>query len=95
MTKFFSAALLAAVTLSAVAPAALHAEEAAVSISAGQSLYGPDGKRVASVYRVSEDGTVQVIIDGKLINVPASTLSVAGGKVATTLSRADLRRTGR
>jgi hypothetical protein len=95
MTKFAPVALLAAVTLSAVAPATLRAEPAAVSVSAGQSLYGPDGKRVASVYRVSEDGNVLVIIDGKLINVPATTLSEADGKVVTTLSRTELRRAGR
>jgi hypothetical protein len=36
-----------------------------------------------------------VIIDGKLVNVPAESLSEADGKVVTTLSRSDLRRAGR
>jgi hypothetical protein len=95
MNKFVPVALLATVTLFALAPAALRAEEAAaVSVAAGQALYGPNGHRVASVYRVTADGTVQIIIDGKLINVPASSLSEADGKVATSLSHTELRRVG-
>jgi hypothetical protein len=95
MMKFTPAALLATATLFAAAPATLYAQDAAVSVKAGQSLYGASGKRVASVYRVTDDGTVQVILDGKLISVPASTLSEVDGKVVTNLSRSDLRRAGR
>jgi hypothetical protein len=95
MLKFVPVALLATATLFAVTPAALRAADAAVSVNAGQALYGTDGRRVASVYRVTDEGTVQVIIDGKLVNVPAESLSEADGKVVTTLSRSDLRRAGR
>lgn len=95
MKKFVPVALLATAMLFAAAPATLHAAEGGVSVTAGQSLYGSDGKRVASVYRVTTDGTVQVILDGKLINVPAGTLSDVDGKVVTSLSRSDLRRAGR
>jgi len=95
MNKFVPVALLATVTLFAAAPATLRAETPAVSVSAGQAIYGPTGSRVASVYRVTSEGAVQVILDGKLINVPAATLSEADGKVVTTLTRAELRRAAR
>jgi hypothetical protein len=94
MKKFASAALLAAIAVSAV-PATLSAAESALTVTAGQSLYSADGKRVAAVYRVAADGTVQVILDGKLVNVPASTLSEADGKLVTSLSRSEIRRAGR
>lgn len=95
MNKFVPVALLATVTLFALTPVALRAEEATVSASAGQAMYGPKGKRVAAVYRVTSEGAVQIILDGKLITVPNSTLSEVDGKLTTTLTRSELRRAGR
>lgn len=95
MNKFVPLALVATITLFAAAPAALHAEAAAVAVSAGKTLYGPNGGRIASVYRVAADGRVQIILDGKLITVPAATLSDVGGKVTTSLSKSELLRSAR
>lgn len=95
MTKYVPLALLATVTFFAAAPTMLQAQTAAVAITAGKTLYGPNGGRIASVYRVAADGRVQIILDGKLINVPAATLSQAGGKVTTSLTKADLLRSAR
>ena len=64
----------------------------AVKATAGKMLYSADGRRVASIYRVNAEGAPQVIIDGKLITVPATSLSEVGGKVTTTLSKSDLLR---
>jgi hypothetical protein len=95
MNKFVPLALLATVTLFAAAPATLHAETAAVAVTAGKTLYGPNGGRIASVYRVAADGRVQIILDGKLINVPAASLSEVEGKVTTTLTKSELLRSAR
>lgn len=100
MNKFAPIALLATVLTFAVAPAALRAAEgaapatstAAVSVTAGKMIYGANGQRLAAVYRVTEAGAVQVILDGKLVTVPASSLSEVNGKVTTSLSKAELRR---
>jgi hypothetical protein len=63
---------------------------AATKLKAGQMLYSSAGYRVAQIYRVSGDGNPQVIYDGKLITVPASTISAVDGKVTTTLTKRDL-----
>jgi hypothetical protein len=39
------------------------------------------------VYRVTSDGAVQMILEGKMITVPASTLSSVDGRLVTSLSK--------
>jgi len=63
-----------------------------VQIRSGGMLYGPDGNRLGAIYRVTVGGDAQLIINGKLVTVPASTLSNASGKIATTLTKSDLTR---
>lgn len=72
--------------------AATDAAAAPVAVSAGKMIYGSNGQRIAAAYRVTQDGTVQVILNGKLVNIPASTLSEANGKISTTLTKAELGR---
>ena len=55
-------------------------------------LYGPDGNRIGTIYRVTGTGDAQVILNGKLVTVPAATLTAAQGKVATSLSKRELGR---
>jgi hypothetical protein len=101
MNKFAPLAFIATLTLFSVAPAALHAEtsqsvraateaSAPVSVVAGKTLFSATGSRIAAVYRVDSQNRVQVIIDGKLITVPGSTLSEVNGKVTTSLTKAEL-----
>ena len=101
MSKLAIAATLAALSLvpaaqaaesSQTVRAATDAAAAPVSVSAGRMIYGSNGQRIAAAYRVTADGTVQVILNGKLVNIPASTLSEADGKVSTTLTKAELGR---
>jgi hypothetical protein len=62
-------------------------EAAAVTSTAkGKMLVGADGGRLGIVSRVNADG-VQIILDGKLITVPSSTLSNVNGKLTTSLSK--------
>lgn len=106
MNKFAPIALVATLTLFSVAPAALHAEtsqsvraaaEAAAPVNAvaGKTLYGASGSRIAAIYRVAADGRVQVIIDGKLITVPGSSLSEVNGKVTTSMTKSELLHSAR
>jgi hypothetical protein len=83
----------------ALATVAIAAEEpsspAAVSASSmkvakGQMLVGADGGRLAAVTRVSPDGSPQIIMDGKLITVPIATVSMADGKLKTSLTKSQV-----
>lgn len=71
------------------------AEEVAapVEVNRGTMLYSANGGRIASIYRVTEDGSPQVILNGRLITVPAATLSEQNGKITTSLSKRDVSRT--
>jgi len=73
---------------------AVAQSNATVAVKAGKMLYDSAGNRVASINRVTSDGNPQVILDGKLVTVPASTLSEANGKITTSMSKADLGRKG-
>ncbi len=99
----FKSAVLAAVATVALfsTPAAFAAESsesvravassaaAAVTPKAGTMLYS-DGKRVAAIYRIASDGNPQVIVEGRLVTVPASTLSEVNGKVTTSLTKQEI-----
>ena len=102
MLKFAPLAALAAVAVLA-APVAAFAESsqsvraatdaaANVEVNPGKMLYASNGQRVAAIYRVSAEGNPQVILNGKLVTVPASSLSDVNGKVTTSLSKKELGR---
>jgi hypothetical protein len=84
--------VLACALISFSAVAADHAAgDKTTSVAAkGQTLVASNGSRLGQVYRVGSDGAVQMIIDGKLITVPASTLSSVDGKLTTTLSKSEV-----
>lgn len=104
MNKFTPLALLATATTLAAIPTAVFAAEttqpvqavaeevATLEVNAGKMLYGPKGRRIASIYRVTSEGDPQVILNGRMITVPASTLTDVDGKVTTSLSKRDLSR---
>jgi hypothetical protein len=58
----------------------------------GKMLVASNGARLGAVYRVTGDGSAQLIVDGKMVTVPASTLSVVDGKLTTSLSKGDVRK---
>ena len=74
------------------APIAAVAAAGTVAINAGKMLYSSNGQRVAAIYRVNAEGNPQVILNGKLITVPSSTLSDVNGKVTTSLTKQELGR---
>jgi hypothetical protein len=50
-------------------------------------LYDANGGRLAPVLRVTDNGAVAIIIDGKVVTVPADTLTNKDGKLSTTLTK--------
>lgn len=102
MKKFVPLALIAS---SVAVPSAVFAAETTqpvqaaadevagqVEVTRGAMLYDANGHRVANVYRVAEDGSPQVILSGRLITVPASSLSEVDGKIVTSLTKRDISR---
>jgi hypothetical protein len=74
----------ALISLSAIAQEGVATE--------GKMLVAANGARLGAVYRVTGDGSAQLIVDGKMVTVPASTLSVVDGKLTTTLSKSEVRK---
>jgi hypothetical protein len=95
MNKF----TLFAVAVAAFSPIAAHATDesatvrteasAPVKVTPGKMLYS-GANRLAPVYRVTSEGSPQIVLDGKLVTIPASTLSSVDGKLTTSLSKKDL-----
>jgi hypothetical protein len=56
----------------------------------GKIVVSSNGSRLGAVYRVGADGAAQIIIDGKLVSIPASTLSNVDGKLTTSLSKSEV-----
>jgi hypothetical protein len=79
-------------TLPAVAQSesSSQTERAAVVAAKGKMLVAANGARLGLVYRVTPDGSVQIIIDGKVTTIPAATLSMANGELTTSLSKNDV-----
>lgn len=61
-------------------------------VAAGQAIYANGGKRLGAIYKTTVDGAAQVILDGKLVTIPASTITVENGKVETSMTRQELKR---
>lgn len=95
MKKSWFLWVLFAVVLPAAAEAPSDAAPAAPAATAavaekGKMLTSANGARLGAVYRVGPDGAAQIIIDGKLVTVPANTISVANGKLVTSLTKSEV-----
>ena len=67
--------------------AAVPAMAQQTAVSKGMMLVANDGSRLGAVYRVGADGSAQLIIDGKMVTVPADKLTTTDGKLSTTFSK--------
>lgn len=87
-----SKTIIAALALSALAAPAFAqdapapAPAANIASAKGKMLVAADGARLATVYSVSSDG-LQIILDGRMVMVPANTVTLVGGKPTTSLSK--------
>lgn len=75
------------VAVGAFAVSSIAAQAADTAAAKGKMLYGAGGSRLGTITRVTQDGSAQIIIDGKLVTVPASSISAVEGKIATTLTK--------
>lgn len=87
-----SLALLSSSSLMFSVNAAFAAESGAVASSpeVGKMLYGAGGKKLAAVYKIAANGAPQVLLEGKLVTVPTSSLTEVNGKVETSLTKKEL-----
>jgi len=82
---------MCAFVLPAAAQGPSEAAPASASVAEkGKMLMAANGARLGAVYRVGPDGGAQIIIDGKMVNVPANTLTVANGKLTTSLTKSEV-----
>jgi hypothetical protein len=90
---------LAALAVAASGSAALAGEttqqvqeatDQAVQVEKGERLFSGTGNLLGSVYRVTAEGDAQVIVNSRLMTVPASTLSRVEGKLRTSLTKREL-----
>jgi hypothetical protein len=93
--KSWLALVMCAFILPAAAQAAPDAPAASAASTApvaekGKMLVAANGARLGAVYRVGPDGSAQIIIDGKLVTVPANTISIADGKLTTSLTKSEV-----
>lgn len=84
MKKLVIAMMMVSASLTAMADDAAATE--------GKMLLASNGARLGAVYRVTPDGSAQLIVDGKMVTIPANTISVVDGKLQTSLSKADVRK---
>ncbi len=93
MIKFAPLAMLVAFTAFSLVPLAAHAGNvSAVRVAEGKMVYAANGQRLAPVYRVNTDGSVQFIMEGRLVTIPATLLTDVNGKLISSESRGDLLR---
>lgn len=88
MKKIYLAAMMS--VLVAVPALAEQAAAPAVVPVRGKVLLAAGGARLGPVYGVGADGSAQLIIDGRMISIPANTLSMTDGKLTTSLSKKDV-----
>jgi hypothetical protein len=72
------------------AASAGDAATAQVSAVKGSMLVAANGAHLAPVYRVNADGSPQIIIDGRMVTIPAATLSMTDGKLTTSLTKSEV-----
>lgn len=89
-TSWLVALTCALMTFGATAQNASSGAATAVVAEKGKMLVTSTGTRLGTVYRVGPDGAAQIIIDGKLVSVPASSLSNVDGKLTTSLSKSEV-----
>lgn len=92
MRKSYIAAVAASVAFAAFTTVTSQPAQAqaVATVEIGKAIYSADGKKLGSVYKVAKDGAPQIIISGKLITVPASTVSLSDDRIVTSLTRKDV-----
>ncbi len=75
------------VTAPALAQSAVATTSAHAAAKEGQMLIDADGRRLALIDRVDGDGSAEIIIEGHVATIPATTLSMVNGRLMTSLKK--------
>ncbi len=82
------------VTMFAAAPALAQQANASTAAhaaaKAGDMLVDAAGGRLAPVDRVDDDGSAEIIIDGRVVTIPAASLSTANGHLTTNMTKSQV-----
>lgn len=78
------------VEASVAAPAPEAPATPPVAAARGQMVVAANGARIGRVTRLADDGSPQVIFEGKVVTVPLSTLSEVDGRLVSSLSPAEI-----
>lgn len=89
-TSWLVALTCALATFTAMAQNASTAAGTPAVAEKGKMLVSSNGSRLGTVYRVGPDGSAEIIIDGKMVSVPASTLAYVDGKLTTSLTKSEV-----
>jgi hypothetical protein len=57
---------------------------------AGVPVFSADGHRLGVIYKVLPDGSVKLIVDGKMVAIAAERLQEAHGAIVTSLTRSEV-----
>ena len=92
MKKFgLIVALSALLPVCALSTAVVAAEPSALAkVLVGKLLYDADGKKLAPIYKLDANGVPQILLAGKVVTVPMSSLTEVDGKFTTKLTLRDL-----
>jgi len=85
--------LLCAVLVAACFAVPAAAQSGAASTTApiaGKVLVDANGKYLGSIYKVAPDGSAQLVLEDRLVTIPASTISQTDGKFTTSLTKRDI-----
>lgn len=72
------------------ATTAVAEESALAKALVGKLLYDIDGKKLAPIYKIDGSGAPQILLDGRAVTVPMSSLTEVDGKFTTKLTKRDL-----
>jgi hypothetical protein len=85
---FVACALACSMVAVAAQEAAAAQTEAAAAVAVkGKMLVAANGARLGFVDRVNADGSAKIIIEGRVVTIPAATLSNVDGKLTTSLTK--------
>ena len=90
MTRFKTLAWVGLMGMSTMLCQSGAFADEAPKVTRGATVVTSEGARLGQVYKVMEDGSPQIILDGKMITIPASTLSNQNGTVTTSLKKSEV-----
>ena len=92
MRKSYIAAVAASIAFAAFSTVTAQPAyaQATATVEVGKPIYSADGQKLGAVYKLAKDGAPQVIVSGKLVTVPAASVSMSGDRIVTSLTRKDI-----